>query len=145
MTPEGLLVIGVGNTFRRDDGAGAAVADLVAAGGGRGVCADGEPARLVELWSHEADVVVVDASRTGAQPGTVRFLDPHDLATVSPSLRGGHALGVGTAIGLGQSLGRLPGRLLVIAIEGADFGDGEGLSPAVARAVHHVAADLLGA
>ncbi|HEX9260692.1 MAG TPA: hydrogenase maturation protease [Acidimicrobiales bacterium] len=138
-----LLVIGVGNRWRRDDGAGPAVAALVSGAGGRGVALDGEPARLVEAWSDEPEVVVVDASCTGGSPGTVRYFGAADLGEADHPRHGGHALGVSTAVGLGRAIGRLPGRLLVIAIEGADFGDGEGLTPAVARVVRQVAADLM--
>ena len=66
---DAVVVIGVGNEFRRDDGAGPAViarlGDL-APSGVRLVITDGEPVRLVEAWSGAAVAVVVDAVR--AQP-----------------------------------------------------------------------------
>ena len=70
-----MVVIGVGNEFRRDDGAGPAVVarlrDL-APPGVRLVVTDGEPARLVEAWTGAALAVVVDAVRAEpARPGTV--------------------------------------------------------------------------
>ena len=61
-----IVVIGVGNEFRRDDGAGPAViASLgdLAPPGVRLVITDGEPARLVEAWSGAAVAVVIDAVR----------------------------------------------------------------------------------
>ena len=64
-----VVVIGVGNEFRRDDGAGPAVIgqlrDLVPSGVGL-VITDGEPTRLIEAWTGAALAVVVDAVR--AQP-----------------------------------------------------------------------------
>ncbi len=54
-----------------------------------------------------------------------------------------HALGLGEAIELARALGRLPGRLLVYGVEGADFGTGEGLSPAVTAALGPLADELL--
>jgi len=59
------VVIGIGNEFRRDDGAGPAViARLRAAGApARLVVSDGEPASLVEEWSAASLAIVVDAVR----------------------------------------------------------------------------------
>jgi hydrogenase maturation protease len=63
------VVIGVGNEFRRDDGAGPAVIarlrGLVPPGVDL-VVTDGEPTRLIEAWTGAALAVVVDAVR--AQP-----------------------------------------------------------------------------
>jgi hydrogenase maturation protease len=55
-----------------------------------------------------------------------------------------HALGLGDAIELARTLGRLPSRLIVYAIEGARFGAGDALTPAVAAAVETTAEAALG-
>jgi hydrogenase maturation protease len=131
-------VIALGNRFRRDDGAALAVAARL---GGRAVVAEGEPVELLDLWQGAGDVVVIDAFCTGAPPGTIHRLDA--AAAPLPAALGGastHALGLAEALELGRALGRLPERLTVIGIEGADFGAGEGLTPAVAEAVARVAA-----
>ena len=63
------MVIGVGNEFRRDDGAGPAVVTRLrdlAPDGVRLVITDGEPTRLIDAWAGSALAVVVDAVR--AQP-----------------------------------------------------------------------------
>jgi hydrogenase maturation protease len=46
-----------------------------------------------------------------------------------------HGLGVAEAVALGDALGRLPRRLIIIGIEGRRFEVGADLSPEVARAV----------
>ncbi len=74
-----VVVIGVGNEFRRDDGAGPAVVAALhdlAPEGVRLVVTDGEPARLVEAWTGAALAVVVDAVRADPpHPGRVhRFV-----------------------------------------------------------------------
>jgi hydrogenase maturation protease len=85
------VVIGVGNEFRRDDGAGPAVVarlrDL-APPGVELVTMDGEPTRLIEAWTGAALAVVVDAVRAEPpQPGTVhRFVVDRPGAT-GPGLR----------------------------------------------------------
>jgi hydrogenase maturation protease len=215
-TTERVVVIGVGNPWRRDDGAGPAVATALRpqlarshpdAGCGRAsvvrdggedrsvevIELDGEAARLVDAWDGADVAVVVDAVRTGALPGTVHRIDipsdpdgrgdvrqlpnatgrlrsapqfadpientsPTDIANppdirarTSPNLHtdsasiGGrtgtssHGLGVAQAVELGCVLGRLPRRLIVVGIEGADFGPGSNLTAAVAAAVEPAA------
>ena len=141
------MVIGVGNEFRRDDGAGPAVVarlrDL-APDGVRLVITDGEPARLVEAWTGAALAVVVDAVRAEPpQPGQVhRFvLDQPRAGTGRPA--SSHGLGLDDAIALAVALDRMPGRLIVHAIEAADLSQGPGLTPPVAAAVEAVAAAVL--
>jgi hydrogenase maturation protease len=46
-----------------------------------------------------------------------------------------HGLGLDDAVGLAVALDRMPGRLIVHAIEAADLGQGPGLTPPVAAAV----------
>jgi hydrogenase maturation protease len=48
------------------------------------------------------------------------------------------------AVQLARALGRLPGRLLVIGIEGKRFDSGAGLSPEVERAAERLADELAG-
>jgi hydrogenase maturation protease len=127
-----MIVIGIGNAWRRDDGAGPAVAR--AAGG---VCTD-DPVRLLELWDGEPHVVVVDACASGAPPGTIHRGDAGMLTHPAST----HGFGVAEAIELAQALGRAPARLDLYAIEGADFGHGEGLSPCVMEAVRRLAGSL---
>ena len=159
------VVLGVGNPWRGDDGVGAAAARAVVAdlaGGGTGldpddvdvVEVDGEPARLVEAWCARPLAVVVDAVAAGGRPGTVhRVVLVADGVALSPPAweqptpaGGSHALGVGEAVRLGRAVGRLPDRLVVLAVEGACFDHTEGLDldPAVAAAVPEVVHAVLG-
>lgn len=143
------LVIGVGNRFRRDDGVGGAVIDELRnrdAGGRllRLVESDGEPTRLLDLWDGAELVIVVDAMRSGAAPGTVRSIDAESASLPGPATASTHAGGVGHAVELGRVLDRLPGRLVVVGVEGSDFSEGPGLT-AVIRASVGAAADAVAA
>ncbi len=140
------LVIGIGNRFAGDDGVGPAVVDRARALCPRTVAIelDGEPARLVEAWDGVGLVVLVDAICSGEPAGTVHRLvvdDDEDarglggLAAPTSS----HGAGVADAWALGAALGRRPGRLVVLAVEGVCFEPGYGLTAAVARAVPAVA------
>ncbi|GAA0319880.1 hydrogenase maturation protease [Actinoallomurus spadix] len=135
-----MIVIGVGNDLRRDDGAGLAVVREL-----RGRCppdvrlatCDGEPVQLMELWNGADLAVVVDAVSPASGPGHVH--EAAELPTGTHADTSCHGLSVDLAAELGRILGRMPGDLRVYGIEGVEFGFGSGLSPPVRRAVTEVA------
>ena len=134
------VVIGVGNEFRHDDGAGPAVVTRLSGRVPEGVelhLSEGEPTRLIEAWDGAALAVVVDAVR--AEPAVPGRLHRPGAARPASS----HGLGLGEAIGLAQALDRMPGVLILHAVEAADLGQGTGLSPAVAAVIDALAAAVL--
>jgi hydrogenase maturation protease len=140
-------VIGIGNEFRRDDGAGPAVVARIrhwVPPGARLVVTDGEPARLIEAWAGAALAIVVDAVRAEPpQPGTIHRFVVDRPETAAGRTASSHGLGLDDAIGLAMALDRMPRRLIVYAIEAADLAQGVGLTPAVASAVDAVAGAIL--
>ena len=137
------LVIGLGNDFRRDDGAGRVCARRVQELAGdavRVIEESGEGAALMDAWRDAELVVLIDAVKSGAPPGEVHRLDaqanpiPANFFHYST-----HAFSVAEAVELARALGQLPPRLIVYGIEGRDFTSGEGLSAEVAAAVEQVA------
>lgn len=147
--PARVGVIGIGSPFRQDDAAGwevvarlsrpAARRRLPAGTGLHAV--DADPARLVALWQGTVLTVVIDAARAvPARPGRVHRVElgpgrPHS----GPVTTSSHGLGLYDALGLAAALERLPGRLVVYAIEAGDTGFGAGLSLPVRAAVRAVA------
>ncbi|HEX6195295.1 MAG TPA: hydrogenase maturation protease [Jiangellaceae bacterium] len=136
------VVIGIGNEYRHDDAVGPEVVkrltDLDLTDVSLAV-ANGEPAHLIDLWAEAEVAVLVDAVRNDpASPGRI-----HELLIDVPASANGaassHGLGLGDAVELAMSLGRMPRRLVVFAVEGADFTSGLGLSPNVSVAVEQVA------
>lgn len=141
------VVIGVGNAYRGDDGAGLAVVERL-----RGRVPDGvevvgfeqEPTRLMDAWDGADAVVVVDAVASGGEPGTLHRFDASADAVPARVFRSStHAFGVGDAVEIARALGTLPRRVLVYGIEGADFDAREGLSPRVEAAVGRLADTVL--
>jgi hydrogenase maturation protease len=133
-------VIGVGNPWRRDDGAGPALAQRC------GGLVTSDPAELLDLWQGARWAIVVDAAASGAPPGTIHRFDATEAPLPAWSTRSStHAFGVADAVELARALDRLPTRLEVLAVEGADFTVGTGLSTAVDRAVDALADALSGA
>ena len=139
-------MIGVGNPYRRDDAAGLEVARRVAAAAIPGVRVhehDGEPAGLLDLWDGTDVAYLVDMVVSGAPPGTVHWFDATVLDV--PAERGHsstHHLSLREAVALARALGRMPGRLVLVGIEGRDARAGEGLHPAVDAGVERAARRL---
>ncbi len=131
-----MLLIGVGNPMRGDDGVGPEVASRV----GRlllpgvEVAAEIDPLALLDHLQRTPPpdvVVVVDATAPGSEPGRVRL---HRVG--SGSLRhgspfGSHGLGVADAVELARTLDLLPRQLILVGIEAKSANLGADLSAAV--------------
>jgi hydrogenase maturation protease len=141
------LVIGIGNAWQGDDGAGLAAARLVRERAPEGVEVlelEGEPVSLVDALAGADEVFLVDAVRSGAEPGTVHRIDASDGPVPARlSAASTHTLGVGEALELARALGRLPRRVVLYGIEAESLAAGEELTPAVVRAVDEVVGQVL--
>jgi hydrogenase maturation protease len=146
-SPTRVLIIGVGNAYRGDDGAGIAVARQLAQQAPAGIEVlqeSGEGTALVEAWKGAQFVVVVDAIRSGAAPGTIRRLDARKEAIRRELFRNStHAFGVAGAIELSRTLNELPAHLIVYGIEGQEFTPGAKLSTVVQKGVPLLAAQAV--
>lgn len=141
------LVIGVGNVYRGDDGAGIAVARKLAAQrlpGVRVMEMNGEGTSLQEAWKDAPSILLVDAVSSGAVPGTIHRFDAQagPLPTELKH-RSSHSFGVAEAVEVARALGRLPSHMVVYGVEGKNFSPGRDLSPEVERAVEEVASRLI--
>ena len=138
------LIIGIGNRFRRDDGAGPWVVDRLRERGVPALEHSGEGAGLIEAWSAARRVMLVDAVASGAAPGTLYRFDAADTELPRSFFRySSHLFGLAEAIATARALGRLPPELIVHGIEGGDFGFGDTLGPEVAAAAALVVERIL--
>ncbi|MFN4217843.1 MAG: hydrogenase maturation protease [Candidatus Bipolaricaulia bacterium] len=137
-----VLVIGIGNPYRRDDAVGLIVARALRAKGLDHVEVlemSGEGTALLEVWENAETVIVIDAVHSGAEPGTIFRFEAHHQPIPTEFFRcSTHNFGLAEAIELARSLGQLPRELIVYGIGGQDFTMGEGLSAVVARAAQEV-------
>ncbi|MDM8521104.1 hydrogenase maturation protease [Anaerolineales bacterium HSG6] len=130
--PAPVLVIGIGNDYRHDDGVGLVVARALkqkslphltiieSTGGG---------AELMDLWQTKPCVILIDAVSSNAEPGT--FHQRNVVETPLPTnflTQSSHAFGLAPAIELSRTLNSLPVQLLFLGVEGEDFSLGLGLS-----------------
>jgi len=140
-----ILVLGMGNPILSDDGLGLVVARRLRE---FPMPSDVEVAesevgglRLLELVRGFTKVLIIDALRSGAEPGTIGRVD-------AATFRGGHRYGsahsihLGTALELGEQLGYdMPAEVVVYTVEAVDVETfGEELSPPVAAAAERVVA-----
>lgn len=135
MSAGGTVVIGIGNSFRRDDGVGPAVAAEVMArhlDSVRVVTCAADPVALLDAWDGAAMAVLIDAV-VGEQPGRVRSCLLQDFAEATPV--SSHDLGLRQAYELGRALGRAPRSVVVVTVDVADTGHGQGLSAPVLAAL----------
>lgn len=101
---------------------------------------EGEPTGLIDAWEPTDEVWLVDAVSSGAAPGTVHRIDASKRELPAEIFRAStHHLGVPEAVELARALGRLPRRVIVYGVEGADFDAGRGITPEVDAAADRVA------
>ena len=137
------LIVGVGNLWRGDDAAGLELARSVAGSGVEVRTIEGDATGLLEAWAGHEHVALVDASPPAASPGALHtFRADRDPLPANGLRSSTHAFGVADAIELARALDRLPARVDVYAVEGAEFAVGTGISAPVARTVRSLAGTL---
>lgn len=131
------MIIGVGNRDRGDDGVGPLVAARLTERGVPAIEHSHDGAELIDAWQGHESVIIVDAMRSGAPPGTVRRFDasrkrlPKGAFAVSS-----HLFGPTEALETARALGRLPSKVIVFGVEGQSYGFGAPLSAPVHKAMH---------
>ena len=130
-----ILVIGIGNADRGDDGLGPHVAAELAGRLPREVSLltrRGDMLALMDDWAGFDAVVCVDAAEPAGQPGRVCRVDlMHESLPRDVSLTSSHAFGLVEAVALARTLGRAPKEMIVVAVEAASFEPGATMTEAV--------------
>ncbi len=136
-----VLILGLGNPLRGDDGIGPRViqelearelpAGVTALDGGAGGL---DILRIIEGWGHVVivDAANVDAGRERLVPGEfVRFTPDQVQLHESPHEFSLHHAGLAEVLALACALARRLPPIVVFGVQPADVGWGEGLSPKV--------------
>jgi len=134
------VVIGVGNPFRCDDAAGLEVARRLQSVAAHESSLGGF--ELMDLWQEADEVIIVDATHSGAPPGTIHCFDPLAQPLPSGAFASSHTIGVVETIEMARQLGRLPGSMAVYGIEAESVATGTTISPPVAAAIEKLAAEI---
>lgn len=133
-----LLLIGVGNSFRSDDGVGCFIAGKIKAKNLANVsCREhqGEGIDLIEQWKGFSTAIVIDAVSCEEKPGTIfRFELPPDELPRNVFACSTHALNIADVIHLAKTLDQCPAKIIVYGIAGKNFEMGQGFSDEVQNA-----------
>lgn len=139
-SPDGALVIGVGNDLRRDDGAGLAVIQELT---------HLDVPGLRVIWSHQ---LVPELLEPIAVARLVIFVDAAERLlggvnvepiTASPPSVSGHQASPAALLGLARHAGLPVPAACVVSVPGHDFGFGTRLSPLTRMAVPHAVHTVL--
>jgi len=140
--PAPILVLGLGNMLLSDDGVGPALLQQLVetenSWNGEVEFLDGGTQGLALLGqlSGRRALIIVDALKKGAAPGTVYRLTLPELREVSPGrASSGHESNAGELLAAAELLDELPDRLFVVGVEPDKITTGLGLSPAVQEAL----------
>jgi hydrogenase 3 maturation protease len=132
-----VLLIGIGNTLRGDDGAGPTLVDLLEGKVKASLLDAGEAPEsyFSRILAAQADtIVVIDAADFGAAPGDLAVLETEDIAGRSIST---HQMPLGLFFRFIKENSRA--EVFALGIQPAQIGFGESMSPAVAASVNALA------
>lgn len=136
-----IVVIGVGSVLRSDDAVGVRVVEGLRDRAARDPLL--LPARtelvdggtlgldLLRVLPGSRGLVVIDAVRLGAAPGTVSVLDGEAIDAALGAADGRAAGAVGELLAFARLMDWLPGAVALVGVEVADIEPGTGLSSAV--------------
>ena len=136
-----ILVAGVGNVLRADDGFGIRVIEALIAGGRVPAGVDlyeagiGGIPLVQELMKGYDVLVIADAIDRQVEPGTLLLLEP-DLSETPRTTIDAHTADPSQVVVLARALGVCPSKVLIVGCQYAQVEDAvEQMHPAVARAV----------
>lgn len=130
-----IALIGIGNTFRGDDGAGLKVAEDLMSTFDKKVDVfinKGDIFELLDIFQRYNSVFLVDACSGDDTMGSWKKINPLvDILLPDSKQSSTHALNINQTIALAKSLHQLPKRLILYAIKGKNFQMNTSLSPEV--------------
>jgi hydrogenase maturation protease len=143
------LVLGIGNLLLGDEGAGIRAVEELAAryalppeveaidGGTMGL-------ELLPYLAGRKLLILVDAVRTGAPPGTVVQMELADSSGFFREKISPHQIGMAEVLSVAAFTGDLPGRIVLIGVVPKEMATGLALSPEIASKIV-VMADMVAA
>lgn len=142
-----IVVVGIGNPFRGDDGAGWAVIDALKGRVNAKITLNkirGDISEVLDYFENDSIVYLIDACKKEAPAGTWQRIDAlSDPLLLERAQTSTHGLSISQAISLGKALNQLPIKLIIYAINGDHYSIGNDLSPPVAKAIETVVQSLL--
>ena len=142
-----ILIIGIGNEFRNDDGIGLYIVRRLRKLNFQNVTIlekSGEGTELMEAWQNNSRVFLFDAVRSGAKPGAIFRLTAHEEKIPQKFFNySTHDFSLAEAVELARVLNQLPPFIVIYGVEGKDFSEGRELSDEVKQAADKVTTQFL--
>ena len=136
------IVVGLGNDFRNDDGAGLVALRLFRSRNVRGVQAvelRDDLTKLLDYLQSVSRAYIIDAVQSDSLPGSIHRIEATGKYFSPANLpRSTHGLSLRNLLELARLQGELPPKLVIYGIEGERFGYGNSMTPAVSDAVAQV-------
>jgi hydrogenase maturation protease len=143
-----VLVVGIGNPYRCDDGVGPLIAEHLGK-----ICPEQVEIRshitdglsLIHLWKEYDCVYLIDAASSGRASGQVYRFDAltEPLPQYFFTNYSTHSINLAETIALAGNLDMLPEKLIIYGVEGKDFSMGTELSREVRKASAAVADSII--
>ena len=141
-----VLIIGIGNEFRSDDGAGIVCARKLKEKVNSNITVienDGDGAMLMELWKGFDEVILIDSVSVGSKPGTIHNIDAGKAEFPKEnSIHSSHLFSVAEAIETSKILKKLPEKLVVYGIEGKSYESGNTISEEVNKSIEKLVIEI---
>jgi hydrogenase maturation protease len=144
-----ILILGIGQTMRQDDGAGVEAvrrwqvmfAEHAADQDLHVMLIELPGLKLLDTLQEATHVLIVDAVQSGAKPGYLHQLRENDLAEFGQGSNTAHGWGIAETLALGRQLepAKMPEQVDLLGIEIKSIKLGEGLSTEVAAVIDKAA------
>lgn len=138
----GILIIGIGNEFRSDDGYGLTIAREIREKidpSVRVIEHSGDGASLMEAWKGFDNVIIIDAVCFGKKPGTLHIIDANKEHLPPEKIHhSSHIFGLNDAIETARVLKKLPRNIQIIGVEGKSFVTGTSMSAEIKATMNDV-------
>lgn len=142
-----IIIVGIGNPYRGDDAAGWAVIDGLMerlSSVIKLVKQRGDIAELIDIFSQNKTVYLIDACRSNAPIGTWQRIDAQKQPIIEENPQTStHGFSVSQAISLAKNLDQLPNKLILYVINGDSYTISDKFSPSVAKSVDLVVKAIL--
>jgi len=146
--PEGrIAVVGVGNLLLKDEGIGVHIAHAlqqIDIPYNVKIIDGGTSLDLPDCLENVDKLIIIDAVKTGGQPGTIYRFHPYDMDIESEGIISLHELGLAQSLKMMRLIGNEPKETVIIGIEPKEINWGTELSAELQQKIPEIINAVLG-
>jgi len=146
--PEGrIAVVGVGNLLLKDEGIGVHIAHAlqqIDIPYNVKIIDGGTSLDLPDCLENVDKLIIIDAVKTGGQPGTIYRFHPYDMDIESEGIISLHELGLAQSLKMMRLIGNEPKETVIIGIEPKEINWGTELSAELQQKIPEIINIVLG-